>query len=118
MIVGKKHSLGRTAEQIAVIVLISRGMAILKCNYRCKVGEVDVIAQDGHQLVFVEVRSINFGGSVQITQTLPPSKISQVNRVAQYWLNQNRMWDNAWRVDFVGVEFGMDYSCVHYFACV
>jgi putative endonuclease len=57
---------GAEAEALAAEYLQSRGLAIVKRNYRCRGGEIDLIARDGATLVFVEVRlrtSSAFGGA-------------------------------------------------------
>jgi len=47
---------GAAAEALAANFLAARGLTIVRRNYRCRGGEIDLIAQDGATLVFVEVR--------------------------------------------------------------
>ena len=57
---------GAAAEALAAEYLSARGLAIVARNYRCRGGEIDLIARDGDTLVFVEVRlrsSTAFGGA-------------------------------------------------------
>jgi len=57
---------GAAAEAIAAEFLQARGLVVVKRNYRCRGGEIDIIARDGATLVFVEVRlrsSSAFGGA-------------------------------------------------------
>jgi putative endonuclease len=57
---------GAAAETLAAEFLRARGLAVVKRNYRCRGGEIDLIARDGATLVFVEVRlrrSSAFGGA-------------------------------------------------------
>jgi len=57
---------GRAAEEAARRYLESRGFALLQCNYRCRLGEIDLVMRDGPSLVFVEVRARecdDFGGA-------------------------------------------------------
>jgi putative endonuclease len=57
---------GAAAETLAAEFLEARGLAVVKRNYRCRGGEIDLIAGDGTTLVFVEVRlrsSSAFGGA-------------------------------------------------------
>lgn len=57
---------GAAAEELASAFLSARGLAIVKRNYRCRRGEIDIIARDRDTLVFVEVRlrrSATFGGA-------------------------------------------------------
>ncbi|GHV16739.1 UPF0102 protein [Clostridia bacterium] len=55
----KRHNkdLGNLGEKYAVEFLAEKGYRILKMNYTCKVGEVDIIARDGEYIVFVEVKT-------------------------------------------------------------
>lgn len=56
----KKHtrSLGIRGENAAASLLEAEGMILLARNYRCRVGELDIVALDGREIVFVEVKSI------------------------------------------------------------
>jgi putative endonuclease len=57
---------GEAAESLAAAFLRGQGLIISECNYRCRFGEIDLIAREGTTLVFVEVRqrrSDNFGGA-------------------------------------------------------
>ena len=57
---------GAAAEALAAEFLQARGLSVVKRNYRCRGGEIDLIARDGATLVFVEVRlrsSSDFGGA-------------------------------------------------------
>ena len=68
--------LGSEGERAAAAFLEARGYRILERNYRTKLGELDLIAEDGDTLVFVEVkvrRNDRFGG--------PPSRIVARRRV-------------------------------------
>ena len=58
---------GAAAEALAAEFLEARGLSVVKRNYRCRGGEIDLIARDGATLVFVEVRlrsSSAFGGAL------------------------------------------------------
>ena len=54
---GTRQALGRWGEDLAAAYLQQRGMVILERNFRGKRGEVDIIARDGDDLVFVEVKT-------------------------------------------------------------
>ncbi|MDQ2796203.1 MAG: YraN family protein, partial [Actinomycetota bacterium] len=59
-----KDAVGRFGEQVAAEHLTSAGLTILERNWRCRDGELDLIARDGSALVFVEVKtrsSLTFG---------------------------------------------------------
>jgi putative endonuclease len=52
-----RQARGRAAEDAALRHLESRGLALLDRNYRCRLGEIDLVMRDGDSLVFVEVRA-------------------------------------------------------------
>jgi putative endonuclease len=57
---------GRAAEDTALRFLEDRGLVLLERNYRCRMGELDLVMRDGDSLVFVEVRArgqATFGGA-------------------------------------------------------
>lgn len=59
---------GQAAETVAAEFLIRQGLAILQRNFRCRFGEIDLIARDGDAVVFVEVRMrarAGFGGAAE-----------------------------------------------------
>ncbi|HZV98595.1 MAG TPA: YraN family protein [Methylophilaceae bacterium] len=82
-------NLGGEAEKIAAVFLQQQGLIIVANNYRCRFGEIDLIAQEGNTLVFVEVRlrsSSSFGGAgTSITQV----KQQKLTRTAEFYLQQN-----------------------------
>ena len=53
---GKSRSLGQWGERMVASALQAQGWSILECNYRCRYGEVDIIAENGTYLAFVEVK--------------------------------------------------------------
>lgn len=79
---------GAIAENLAVRFLQRQGLRILERNFRCRSGEIDVIARDRDTLVFVEVRLREhsvFGGAVQsITRT----KQNRLRKAARYYLGR------------------------------
>ncbi len=81
---------GEAAEQLAALFLLGRGLKIIHRNYRCRFGEIDLIAQDGKTLVFIEVRSRrseDFGGAAaSITQ----DKRDKLLRTARHFLARSR----------------------------
>ena len=77
---------GALAEQLAAQFLHQQGLKLLQQNYRCKLGEIDLIMQEGDTHVFVEVRlrsSAQFGGAAASIDTRKQTKIL---RTAQHYL--------------------------------
>lgn len=96
---------GKEAEDRAVAHLSAQGLSVVERNFRCKVGEIDLVARDGEEIVFVEVRaraSRDFGGAAA---SVDASKRRKVARAARVWLAA-RGWDGPCRFDVVAVEGG------------
>lgn len=84
-------STGELLEEVAAKFLTAHKVRILERNFRCKLGEIDIIAQDNQCLIFAEVRfrKSNAYGSAAESVTL--SKQQKIIRTAQFYL-QNRDW--------------------------
>lgn len=95
--------LGNLGEDFAVKYLVKNGYTILERNYRCKFGEIDIIAKHGHTLIFVEVktrRNTNFGYPVEaITKT----KQKHIYNTARYYLLNSKVRYNDIRIDAIEV---------------
>ena len=77
---------GQRAEVLAAAFLVARGLTIVERNFRCRRGEIDIIARDGEALVFVEVRlrsRSDFGGAAA---SITPAKRARIAAAASYYL--------------------------------
>ncbi|HEX3284672.1 MAG TPA: YraN family protein [Mycobacterium sp.] len=103
-----RAEIGALGEALAVEHLTSLGLQILDRNWRCRYGELDIIAADTatRAAVFVEVKartSDQFGG---VEQAVTPDKVRRLRRLAGLWLAGN---DGGWaavRIDVIGVRIG------------
>lgn len=108
----RRVAVGRAGEEAAARHLQHSGYLMEERNWRCRSGELDLIARDGETLVFVEVRSRSnpsrFGTAVE---AVTPRKCRQVRELATIYLKQRK--DAAFlsvRFDVVAVTFGKDGS--------
>lgn len=96
---------GAYYERIAIDYLEGQGYRLLQQNYRCALGEIDIIARDGMYLVFVEVKyrkNVGYGGSWAAVDHRKQRKIS---RVAGWYMTEHRISDNVpCRFDVVGID--------------
>ena len=77
---------GRHAEDLAAAYLQQQGLELIERNYRCRFGEIDLIARDGKTLVFVEVRMrtrSDFGGAIA---SITARKRDKLLRTARHYL--------------------------------
>ena len=79
---------GAQAEALAATFLERRGLKVLARNYRCRMGEIDLVAQDGATVVFVEVRSRTssaFGGA---RASITSAKRQRLLKAARHYLSR------------------------------
>lgn len=102
---------GTAAEQAAVRYLVSRGYTIIDCNWRCRSGELDIIAEYNNVLTFIEVRSRS-GSLLQGTpeESVDLRKIRQVRSTAQVYLHQNSSEERQVSFDVITVLLKEDLS--------
>ena len=78
----KNKVLGRYGEILAALVLILKGYRILDRNYRNKLGELDIVAQKGKVLVFVEVKARSSKRFGQAVEAVGPKKQARIRKLA------------------------------------
>ncbi|MGB3895152.1 YraN family protein [Mycolicibacter sinensis] len=103
-----RAELGALGEQLAVDHLLEQGWTILARNWRCRYGELDVIAADpaARAVAFVEVKTRTGDGFGGLAYAVSPEKVRRVRRLAGLWLaGQQSHWDEV-RVDVIGVRIG------------
>ncbi len=92
---GKTQIIGQDAEDLACRYLQEQGLSLIVRNFRCRVGEIDLIMQDKKSIVFVEVRcrkNNNYGGSLQ---SITYSKQTKLVRTANYFLQQQKLFEKV-----------------------
>ena len=100
----ERISLGKFGEDLARERLKDLGYRILKTNYRCSLGEVDLVARDGDILVFVEIKTRKNESLGQIKEAVNRRKQTQLSKVALAYLNSNNLWGSKARFDVVAVR--------------
>jgi putative endonuclease len=100
------QQVGKAGEEAAVQYLCRQGYRIVERNYRCRFGEIDLIARDGKTLTFIEVktrRSQRFGPAAAAV-TL--EKQRHLIKASQLYLIQKRKAHELCRFDVVTIELG------------
>jgi putative endonuclease len=97
-------SLGKKGEELAITQLMALKYKILERNFKCRLGEIDIIARDKSTLVFIEVKTRatkDFGGPAAAVHE---RKQRQLSKVALVYLNQKKLFNIPARFDVVAVE--------------
>ena len=96
--------LGRQGEELAVAELTRCGYEIVARNWRCQVGEVDVVARRDEAWAFFEVRTRRGREFGTPEESLTPAKQQRMVDVALTYLGEHELNDVDWRVGLVAVE--------------
>ena len=81
-----RQLLGRFGEELAIKHIKQAGLTILECNYRCPIGEMDIIARDGKTIIFVEVRTRLSGKQGWGEESITAKKRARLYRIATHYL--------------------------------
>jgi len=95
--------LGRRGELLAARHLEAAGMTVVDRNWRCRHGELDLIATAGATLVFVEVKTRSGDGYGHPFESITPRKLARLRRLAAAWCEESGMQAELIRVDAVSV---------------
>ncbi len=96
---------GRLGEDLALNYLKKNGYRVVERNFRCNLGEIDIIATEGKTVVFVEVKSRwseRFGSPQMAVDT---HKQKRISRVALVYMKSRGLKDRSARFDVVAVRF-------------
>jgi putative endonuclease len=102
----QRTALGAYGERLAARFLVDSGLVVLDRNWRCRDGEIDIVAGDGDELVVCEVKarsSTRFGTPLE---AITPQKADRLYRLGQRWLAAHDVTFVSVRVDVVCVMVG------------
>ena len=100
-----RQELGESGENLAVSELTAKGYAVVARRYRTRYGEIDIIANDGETLVFVEVRRKSGEGYGAAVESITPEKRRRVIRMAVEYLARHDQYDKCpVRFDVVAID--------------
>jgi putative endonuclease len=99
----QRSAVGRYGEDVAARHLVDAGMEVLARNWRCDLGEVDVVARDGDTLVICEVKTrcgLDYGTPLEAVTV---RKMARLRRLAARWLAESGQHPPQVRIDVVSV---------------
>jgi putative endonuclease len=99
-----RQELGRWGEGLAAQRLESQGYVIVDRNWRCRRGEIDLVAQEGDILVFVEVKTRRGREYGTPEEAITRSKVKRLLELGQRYMLERDIEDMDWRIDLVAVE--------------
>lgn len=99
-----RRELGALGEKKAVDYLRKKGYRIREKNFRCRAGEIDIVAQDKDCLVFVGVRTRTGSAFGTPEESVDAAKREKLASVALTYLQTHRKMPSLWRFDVVAIE--------------
>jgi putative endonuclease len=100
-----KLDLGQQGERIAEEFLRERHYTVITRNYRCVLGEIDLIVQDRDTLVFVEVRSQTGSDFGDPLESVTRRKQRQIAKAALHYVTHQRVENRPLRFDVIGIRW-------------
>ena len=98
-----RSKLGAQGETIAAAHLEAQGMRIVDRNFHTRYGEVDLIAEQGDAIVFVEVKTRRTRAYGTPEESVTPRKRERLLKTAQTYLQEHGLDQRAWRIDVVAI---------------
>jgi len=110
---GNHIQLGKDGESKAKSWLEEKGFRLIAENYRCPLGEIDLICQDKDFFVFIEVKtrkSLNFGDGAE---SVDFRKQARIQKAAQYFMKSKKLHDRPFRFDVISILLGKSETINH-----
>ena len=99
----RNNSLGAYGERVAAQRLVGEGMVLVDRNWRCDLGEIDLVLRDGDVLVFCEVKTRTSAAYGHPLEAVGPSKAERLRQLAERWVEEHDVQPDGIRIDLVGV---------------
>lgn len=104
-----KHlELGENGEALAENFLVARGLRIIDRRVRYSCGEIDIVAKDGEEWVFVEVKTRKSVSSGSAAESFSPAKAGRMRRAVETYVYERALEDAPMRCDFLGLDIAPD----------
>lgn len=100
----ERLELGRLGEGLALKKIRRLGYKKIVCNYRCTLGEIDIIAKDGDTLVFIEIKTRKGRSIGYAKEAVDARKRRQLSKVALAYMKSNDCCETKARFDVVAVS--------------
>ncbi|WP_261306013.1 YraN family protein [Paenibacillus andongensis] len=104
-----RKQLGKLGEELAEAFLSERDYRIVERNWRCRTGELDIIAEKANKLIFIEVRTRRPSGRFgSAKESVDYRKQLKVKETAQFYLHRFQKYEQSIQFDVITVEVSVD----------
>ncbi|MBB5632487.1 putative endonuclease [Cryobacterium mesophilum] len=98
-----KDDLGRRGEDLAARFLEASGYTVIDRNWRCARGEIDLVARDGNDTVFIEVKTRSSTAFGHPFEAITTQKLARLKRLAMAWTQAHPYRRGPMRIDAIAV---------------
>lgn len=105
-----KQQIGHNGEETAAEYLKKQGIAILTKNYYTRYGEIDLIAKDKNEYVFVEVKTRNSSKHGQPQEAVNKFKQKNLILTSRFYLQKHNLEEADWRIDVIEIRLFEPYE--------
>jgi len=99
-----KKFLGESGENLAAMYLEKNGYKVIARNYKCRYGEIDIIAKEKDIWCFIEVKAVAKGKGESPFDTIGKKKIEHIENSAAHYVAENKLGREKIRFDAVGIR--------------
>ena len=110
----QRHIIGKNGEQLAVKYLIKNNYKILETNFECRQGEIDIIAKDKQELVFIEVKTRTNNLYGQPSEAVDLTKQNHIKKVIAYYLYKNKLENSFIRIDVIEIKINQNKKYINH----
>ena len=107
----ERHETGKIGEDIATKYLEQIGYEIIQRNFECKIGEIDIIAKDKNEIVFVEVKTRKNNTFGTPFEAITKTKYENIKKGALKYISENPC--RNYRIDVIGITLQPELKIEH-----
>lgn len=100
-----KKQVGDKGEDIASDFLINKGYEVIQRNYRCRFGEIDIIAEYNGIIIFVEVKTRHTASFGTPQESITSSKIRKISKTAILYAQEKNLIEQSYRFDVIAITY-------------
>ena len=100
----RRLALGAYGERLAARHLLEQGLVVLDRNWRCSVGEIDLVLRDRDVLVVCEVKTRSSSACGTPHEAITPAKLARLHRLAEAWIDEHDVHPADLRLDLVAIQ--------------
>lgn len=101
----KRHNIGKKGEDTAEKYLIKNGYEIIERNFSCRQGEIDIIAKDKDEVIFIEVKTRTNTEYGRPIDSITYFKQNHILKSIKYYLYLNKLENEYIRIDVIEIFF-------------